>query len=178
MVYVLIYLLVIFKIIPQDSSIVVYESQRLRGLYFEGGPFGLMLGFIFILTFLQDELKHTIIKRLFLMFVIVFMARSKAGVMISIIWVMVYYLNILLPKLKPYKYKIILLTGIIFYFAAINIGEMYINQIAIIKKAVKERPQDPYLILGRLSAVYIVPNMVMEHPLLGIGIGNYETIKI
>ena len=176
-VYVLINVLVLLKFIPQDNSIVVYENFRLRGLYFEGGPFGLMLSFIFILTFFEVKTKNQIIKRLFLLFVIIFLAKSKAGIMLSLIWLLIYYYELIKENAKKYKFQIIVLFGCVFYFAFVNISTMYFKETSIIRTSIKERPTDPYLILGRVSALYIVPNMVQQHPLFGIGIGNYPLLR-
>jgi O-antigen ligase len=39
------------------------------------------------------------------------------------------------------------------------------------------RPDDPSLIMGRITAMLIVPRMVSAHPLLGIGVGNYSLMR-
>ena len=45
-----IYFLVILGVINKDLSVIVYSDYRLRGFFVEGGPYGLMLSFLFILT--------------------------------------------------------------------------------------------------------------------------------
>lgn len=176
-VYVLIDVLVLMRIIPQDNSIVVYEYFRLRGLYFEGGPFGLMLSFIFILTFFEEKTKTQIIKRIFLLFVIVFLAKSKAGIMLSLVWILIYYYELIIAKVKIYKFQVIVLFVCIFYLTFVKVNSMYFKETNIIRTSIKERPSDPYLILGRVSGLYIVPVIVKQYPVLGIGIGNYPLLR-
>ena len=54
---------------------------------------------------------------------------------------------------------------------------MYFKETNIIRTSIKERPSDPYLILGRVSGLYIVPVIVKQYPVLGIGIGNYPLLR-
>jgi O-antigen ligase len=176
-VYVFFFSLVFFRIISQDNSIVVYEALRLRGLYYEGGPFGLMLSLIFILTFFEEQPKRLLLKRFFLILVIMFLAKSKAGIMLSFVWILMYYYESIKDKIKQYRFYIIALFAVIFYFVFVNVGKMYIDETNKIRKSVKERPTDQYLILGRVSGFYIVPTMVQQRPLLGIGIGNYPLLR-
>jgi len=175
--FVFIYTLVILNILPQESSIVVYESSRLRGLYFEGGPFGLMLAFIFILTFFEGKSNILLIKRFFLLFVIIFLAKSKAGIMLSLVWLLMYFYKSLYEIIKNYRVPIVSVFVIIFYIVFTNIGATYLSDTKRFKKEVKERPRDPYLILGRISGRYIVPNMIKQYPVFGIGIGNYPLLR-
>ena len=36
---------------------------------------------------------------------------------------------------------------------------------------------DPSMMMGRLVAVFIVPRMILAHPALGIGLGNYSLMR-
>lgn len=175
--FVLLFFLVTLHIIPLESSIIVYENNRLRGLYFEGGPYGLMLGFIFILTTFQSKTPSRIYKRIFLIITITFLAKSKAGMMLILIWFIINNYELINSKFREYKKLAIIIFIITFYFAFTNIGYMYFDQMDKIRIAVRERPQDQYLILGRMSGIYIVPQMVKQNPIFGIGIGNYPLIR-
>lgn len=171
------YLLVKVHVLPIQHSIVIYDNYRLRGLYNEGGPYGLMLSFIFILTFFQENTTKRFLKQLFLFVIIGFFARSKAGVLFAVIWIGLYNFEILKNKLRILflPLTVVFLTG--FYFLFVNISEMYITELNRVKLSIKERPTDINLILGRVAGIYIVPNMVVENPVFGIGLGNYPLLR-
>lgn len=173
----LIYILVKIGLWPIQNSVVVYDFNRLRGLYNEGGPFGLMLSFIFILTFFQEKTTSRFFKQLFLFLVIAFCARSKAGILFVVIWIALFNFEIIKNKLRVLIFPIILVFLVGFYFLFINVSSMYVTELNRVKQSIKERPTDPNLILGRVSGSYIVPNMIKENPILGIGLGNYPLLR-
>lgn len=173
----LIFLLVKFGLLAAQNSIIIYDSNRLRGLYNEGGPFGLMLSFIFILTFFQESTSRRLFKQIFLFIIIAVCARSKAGILFVVIWIALYNFEILKNKLRAFVIPLILIFSVGFYFLFVNVSYMYFNEFNRIKLSIKERPTDINLILGRVSGVYIAPKMVEDHPLLGIGMGNYPLLR-
>jgi hypothetical protein len=116
-------------------------------------------------------------KQLFLFIVIAFFAKSKAGILFTLIWVGLLNLNYLKTKLRAFMYPILALFIIAFYFIFINLNSMYIREFNIVRNSVHERPTDPNLILGRISGKYIVPKMIEENPVFGIGLGNYPLIR-
>ncbi|PIF32101.1 O-antigen ligase-like membrane protein [Flavobacterium sp. 9] len=173
----LVYILVKIGLLSIQNSIVVYDTNRLRGLYNEGGPFGLMLSFIFILTFFQQNTRYRFFKQLFLFIIIAFFARSKAGILFVVIWIALFNFEILKNKLRAFIFPIILVFLVGFYFLFMNVSSMYVTELNRVKQSVKERPTDINLILGRVSGVYIVPNMIEENPIFGIGLGNYPLLR-
>jgi hypothetical protein len=176
-VFAVIYVLVFSGILPLQSSIVVYENNRLRGFYNEGGPYGLMLSFIFMLTSFQPKSNIRILKQIFLFVIIAFCARSKAGVLLIVVWIAMLNFEYLKQKFKILVLPIIVVFLIGFYYLFINISSMYITELNRVKQSVVERPTDINLILGRVSGTYIVPNMVKENPFFGIGLGNYPLLR-
>lgn len=174
----LIFVLVRLNLLSQNSSVVVYDyNDRLRGLYNEGGPFGLMLSLIFLLTFFQENTKYRLLKQVFLFVIIAFCAKSKAGILFVIIWIVLYNFEVLKNKLRSLIVPLILVFAIGFYFLFVNISSMYITELNRVKLSIKERPEDPNLILGRVSGIFIVPKMVEENAILGIGMGNYPLLR-
>lgn len=173
----LIFLLVKVGLLAAQHSIIIYDSNRLRGLYNEGGPFGLMLSFIFILTFFQENTRQRLFKQVFLFIIIAFCARSKAGILFVVVWIALYNFEILKNKLRAFVIPLIFIFSVGFYFLFVNVSYMYFNEFNRIKLSIKERPTDINLILGRVSGVYIVPKMVEDHPLFGIGMGNYPLLR-
>lgn len=174
---VLLYFMVVVGIIPMDKSIVAYGDYRLKGLYVEGGPYGLMLTFIFMLTSFLEKTKTRLFKQLFLIIVIVFFAKSKAGFLCLLVWIFLQNMGYLKDKLKLFLYPALVLALIGFYFTFVKISYMYVDKMDKIRKEVHLRPNDPNLIMGRFSGFYIVPNMIKENPVLGIGLGNYPLIR-
>ncbi|WP_299259044.1 O-antigen ligase [uncultured Aquimarina sp.] len=173
-----IYLLVIFNIISINDTRLVYGWDiRLRGYFVEGGPYGLMLSFIFILSSLLKDRKGIIIRRIFLFIVIVFMAQSKAGTLCCVVWLGVENFGLVKDKLKPILLPAVIVFLIGFFFLFKNISHMYIDHFDNIKVSVKERPNDPNLVLGRIPGFFIAPKIIQENPIFGIGIGNYPLIR-
>ncbi len=177
LIFVSIYLLVIIGILPMKDSIVIYDNNRLRGLYNEGGPYGLMLSFIFMLTFFQENNKKRIVKQLFLFVIIAFCAKSKAGMLFVVMWIGILNLEYLKSKFKTFIYPIAILFFMSFYFFFMNVSSMYITEFNRIKKSVSERPDDINLVLGRVSGTYIVPKMIEKNLIFGIGLGNYPLLR-
>lgn len=176
--FVLIYFLVILNVISINDTRLVYGwDTRLRGYFVEGGPYGLMLSFIFVLLGLLKDSKTTITRRIFLFVVIFFMAKSKSGTLCCLVWLGVENFWYLKNKLKPLLIPLLTVSIIGFYFLFVNISSMYIDEIDRIKLAVKERPNDPNLIMGRISGFFIAPKIIKENPVFGVGIGNYPLIR-
>lgn len=171
------FLLVKLHLLSAEHSIVVYDFDRLRGLYNEGGPFGLMLSFIFILTFFQEKTKERLFKQIFLFVIIAFCARSKAGILFIVVWIGLFNFEVLKNKLRGFILPLILIFSIGFYFLFVNVSAMYFKEFNRIKVSIKERPTDINLILGRVSGVYIVPLMIEKNPVFGIGMGNYPLLR-
>ncbi len=177
-VFAIIYILVLVDVFSIEDTRVVYNYDiRLRGYFVEGGPFGLMLSFIFILTSFFKKSKKRDVKRLFLIIVILFMAQSKSGFLCTILWIGIENYDFLRRKVKSFVYPLVILGVICFYFLFINIGGMYVREINKIEQTVKIRSTDPNLIMGRISGVFITPKMVIDHPVFGIGTGNYPLLR-
>jgi hypothetical protein len=175
-VIVFVYFMVLLRIIPIEESIVVYAEYRLKGFYVEGGPYGLMLMFIFMLTSFLKKSKSRLFKQIFLIAVIVF-AKSKAGFLCFLVWVFIQNYSYLKVRLKAFLYPILVMALIGFYFAFTTISYMYFEKMDKIKTEIKLRPNDTNLIMGRLAGFYIAPNMIKENPVFGIGLGNYPLLR-
>ncbi len=165
-----------FNII-EDSVLLYYDHGiRLNGGYVEGGPYGLMLSFTFILTFLFKSKWH-FINRMFLIIVIFFLARSKAGLVLIISWYILFYYKRMYAKLKEFNIVIILIGGLLISIVIAKLGKDYIDDIVNVRREMKERSTDVNLVMGRIAGLFIFPKMVVENPILGIGLGNYPIIR-
>ncbi len=176
--FVFVYLLVVSNLISIDATRLVYDwNIRLRGYFAEGGPYGLMLSFFFILSGLLHNTTKKMSIRIFLFVVISIMAQSKAGILCCIVWIGIENFEFFKNKLRVLMFPILIAAAIGFYFLFTNLSKMYIHEIDRIKIAVKERPSDPNLIMGRISGFFITPNLIKENPVFGIGTGNYPLIR-
>lgn len=159
-----------------EETYISYVNFRLRGGYSEGGPFGLMLSFIFILTFMYKS-RYKGLVRFLLAITIVFFARSKAGILLIIIWYILMYYKWLYFKIRRLNIIILIVGGIITSIVFVKLASFYINDIKHIKEEVVKRPTDINLVMGRIAGIFIFPDMIKDHPVVGIGLGNYPLMR-
>ena len=163
-----------------SSSKLVYttssSSFRLKGWYVEGGPYGLMLAFIFVLSSLYKS-KYNFLIRVFLIFNIVFLAKSKAGILLLVLWGVIYYYKRIYRKIKTLSIFVIPIGLMIAAFTFIKLAETYIDSNKNMETYMKMRPNDTSLTMGRIAGSHIVPNMVVDNSIFGIGLGNYPIIR-
>ncbi len=53
----------------------------------------------------------------------------------------------------------------------------YYESLASFRISMAMRPDDYNLVMGRVMATVLLPRIVMLHPILGIGIGNYSLVR-
>lgn len=160
-----------------DETYFVYgRIPRLRGWYVEAGPYGLMLSFVFCLTFFYN-FKYNALIRVIFAFTIIFAAKSKAGTMFILIWYLTYYFKIIYKTAKEYSFIFILLGILISGFILYEISYQYVYQIENVRREMKERPTDVNLVMGRIAGLFIFPDMLIDNPIFGIGLGNYPLIR-
>lgn len=163
-----------------EYSNIVYNTSsnypRLKGWFVEGGPYGLMLAFIFVLTSLYKS-KYNFFIRVFLIFNIVFLAKSKAGILMLVLWAVIYYYKTIYKKIKSLSIFVFVLGGLIALFSFMKLAEVYIDNNKNMEKYMKLRPNDTNITMGRIAGSHIVPNMIMDNPVFGIGLGNYPIVR-
>lgn len=159
-----------------EDTYISYWDYRLRGWYAEGGPFGLMLGFTYILTYLF-QYKYNVLFRIVLIFTIIFLARSKAGILLIVLWYVLKYYKTMYAKLRRLNILVLIIGGILTALLFTKLATLYIDDIKHIKREVAERPKDINLVMGRIAGVFIFPDMILDHPVFGIGLGNYPLMR-
>ena len=170
---------VIYFLYMQDylaETRMVYWGDRLRGWFGEGGPYGLMLSFTFCLSFFYKH-KYHLFTRSIIVLVTIFLADSKAGFILILMWFFVYYYGKIYKKLRELNIIVLILSGFFLSFVFSKLAIHYISDITNIKREIAERPTDINLIMGRIAGVYIFPEMIKDYPLLGIGLGNYPIMR-
>lgn len=172
------YILTIAGLLSESTTVYYTASGnfRLRGWFAEGGPYGLMLAFVFVLSFFYKSRLNFWI-RLILIVNILFLARSKAGILLLVIWGITFYYKTIYKKIKSLSLAVLALGVSIAVFALVKLAEGYIEYSENMKGYIEMRPTDTNIIMGRISGSHIVPKMVADNPLIGIGLGNYPIMR-
>lgn len=166
-----------------DSSLTYFNRERfrLRGFFYEGGPLGMYNAFLLILSniFIKNKVKYTY----FLIFaIIIVLSLSKAGV----IGILLYLGLLVINKVYQSKVKIgfKLTVGMIALIPLLYLGykvfsvytDTLFNYDYLISIA-KEDPNHYWINGGRVPGFYIVKEMFRHHPIIGIGMGNYQLLR-
>jgi hypothetical protein len=164
-------------------EILVYEGSRARGGFTEGGPYGLYLVTVCIVARILAARKE--LSQLQIVLVIVTMAgalmvaRSKASAGCAV----VIFLTGVFWK-SNWRQKIVSVIAIAvvcsaFYYL-LDVEEIWDHLLKLRKMAevmVRYDRDNPSTAYGRVAASVIVPRMIAEHPITGIGFGNYPVMR-
>lgn len=171
-----------FHLASIDNPLVFGAGGRARGLFNEGGPYGIFLASAVAVALLRMHVARP--RRLMLwraavaiLLVALMMSGSKTGLLavaglcaaaalfsgsrrrtIALACVFVVLLGLFLARFRGSLYG--------YMWAYLNFEEAYYY-----------RRDDPSLVMGRLAAMLIVPRMIKAHPVLGIGVGNYSLMR-
>ncbi|MBX0331701.1 O-antigen ligase family protein [Pontibacter sp. HSC-14F20] len=182
LVFLLIFLLVQSGVLPLPESTIIYDTTpyasndptpRLRGYYVEGGPLGLFYSSLYMLTFFVSGRKW-VYRLVFLLVIIA--AQSKAGMAGILAWHF-YLFYRQFRHASWFRYVILAMLIPVFYFVFTLLISNYLVSIENFEALVEERKGDYNFVMGRIAALFITPNMVMENPLFGIGLGNYALVR-
>ncbi|KAA6344754.1 hypothetical protein EZS27_007639 [termite gut metagenome] len=172
------FILVFFMSFFQIETLFVYGNHRLRGGFVEGGPFGLFAVFYYV--YRTKMFKFSTIWTI-LIIILLFASQSKAAVLFLIFIVIIYL--ILYNKLKI---KNTIIAGFISFIILILLNNYwgftnrliaYWDTYKNIKYVVPTRVNDPSLVMGRIAAAYIAPEIIKNNILLGVGLGNYSLVR-
>lgn len=156
------------------------DSNRLRGFYVEGGPFGLYLASLFFLSLFFSKNKK-ISYLFFLMFVF---CQSKAGYVLLALSVFLFFVlkvkqlkSFVNPKNKIRLFCFVLSCLLIVFNVIFIFANNYINDASEVETIVKQRPNDNNIVMGRIAGGFIGIEMIKANPLLGVGLGNYSLVR-
>ncbi|MFT3737379.1 MAG: hypothetical protein QM786_01340 [Breznakibacter sp.] len=158
------------------------SNNRLKAFFVEGGPFGLYNAFLIIFSwlFLKDKQKLLAVVVFGLMVVL---SRSKAGTTCLLIFFVIEAIVALFRKCSFRLIYKFLLAGFVF-FAFCFIGyEMFkpytqtLFDYEFLIGIVNDNPEHYWINGGRIPGYYITKRMVVENPLTGIGVGNYQLLR-
>jgi hypothetical protein len=169
--------------IPGPIPLAAYGANRLRGFYNEGGPYGLYVLSIFVIGYAierQGWIRRGRVRLAMAFMVPVFvMCYSKAGFLALLT---VFIFNGLFARSLTQR-LIILGTGLTVFIGITQIVDIpavlrgYQATAAQYERLSHFHSKDPNFVYGRVAGAYIVPRMIAEHPLTGVGWGNYGLLR-
>jgi O-antigen ligase len=169
--------------IPYISLGAYSNIHRLRGFYNEGGPYGLYALSVLVVGYALDHLgwlpRRTVRLALGLMCLVFVMCYSKAG-MVAVLGIFV--INGLLASSISKRVAILVLGGValVGFSHVFNLSgalRRYQETSAQYERLSHYHVEDPNFVYGRVAGAYIVPRMIAEHPLTGVGWGNYGLVR-
>ncbi|MDW8802596.1 O-antigen ligase family protein [Clostridium sp. A1-XYC3] len=162
---------------------------RLRGTFVEGGPFGNYIISVIYILYLYTNLtkKQRFVKYLSysILFVCLILAKSKAALILMILTIAAATLLLNLNINKRNKTKksnlVVVLMFLIIVFLNRN---MIFNGISNYYQSYKNAKYEAYMhiedgnfVYGRIAGSHIVPNMIRNKPIIGVGLGNYPIVR-
>ena len=156
---------------------------RMRGFFVEGGPFGLYIATALVLLINSKEnyRKSGFIANIAILMLGLSLSKSKAAFIAILLPVII---ATLLSPAYPIRNRLkIFLVALVVVSTAFWLGDCYHRILGyfMAAQAVMASPDsfadNGNVALGRIAGSFIVPNMVMAHPLFGVGIGNYSLVR-
>jgi|GEM_PF-1069779 len=155
---------------------------RARGLFNEGGPYGLSLSASLFLCYLLRASEKQIGWWLPLSIGAAFiLSQSKAGLLACLILGSLYAFSHLSLKrfLIFVGFSMLLLAGLATAYSDFLDGYLnYFHSIeSIASRSLRASHTDGNLAFGRVAGFLIGPKMFLAHPFLGSGLGNYSLMR-
>ena len=157
---------------------VITDTGRLCGFFNEGGPFGLLMAMLLILSFFNNR---SLWEKAVLLLCLG-LSISKAGAMLLLIYICIYYLRKSKYDLKIRRKILILLvpgflvSSILAYQLMLQYSISWVD-VDLAYQLTQDNPDDMNLVAGRVAGKYIVTNMIADNPIIGIGLGNYPILR-
>jgi hypothetical protein len=159
------------------------EAHRLRGFDNEGGSFGLYLVSVWILAIVMYR-RNWLSRRQFyggimLLFVGTIGSQSKSAFCaiallggLDLMWIFRGWKR--WAMVAGMVIALIAIGSILNFQSQIN---RYIQGSEQYQEFSNLRSTDPNIVMGRVAGAVMAPRMIAEHPLLGIGWGNYPLVR-
>ena len=158
------------------------NSLRLCGFFNEGGPFGLYIISVFVIGLLRRHMtgRRLGVGKIAILSVAMLLSQSKFGLLAAVLLGLYFITSAVSFKKKAFYF--VLATAIFLGVAAwLDLGTQlvgYLISYQNIEEEVSVRGNSDYnLVIGRVSALHIVPKMIAAHPVTGIGFGNYPLMR-
>lgn len=155
----------------------IVEGPRAKGFFVEGGPFGVyLISVIAVCVFRWRVLGcsrqlPSLIQLLVLATALV-LSSSKAGILLGLVLLVVFAMFAGRAKYVLGVIMGLVLVVLVFPWMLEALAG-YFADYSNFEEVLASRPDDTSLMMGRIMAAILVPIMTIDHPFLGIGIGNY-----
>jgi hypothetical protein len=160
-----------------------FDEHRMRGFYNEAGPYGVYLITLFLVTLTLRQKRWLGRFQFFvgmsLFSICLIMTKSKSAYALLPVLFLIDGFAILKGRLR---WLLISSTGLLVLGAAslVNLSqfiEVYEAGTAAYQQVSNLRPHDGNYVLGRVAGAVLSPRIIAEHPLAGVGWGNYGLIR-
>jgi hypothetical protein len=154
---------------------------RARGLFNEGGPFGIYVVSIFVAGIVRrNTTGRTLgVVNIATLLTALLLSGSKAAFLVAACLAM--FLIVSAASFRTRVYYLILAIAIgSGAWVWLDLGNQlgaYLYSYLNMGDEIAARGNDYNLVVGRLSALHIVPKMILAHPVTGIGLGNYPLMR-
>jgi hypothetical protein len=165
-----------------STPIIYGPESRVRGFFNEGGPYGMFLVSAILAWLLRARVAGSPRRLVYwgahcLMSGALLASRSKVAALA------VLCLSLGGTLFAGSRRQRLALAGVLSLVLAVLIGAFggkflgYFYSYANFDELLYYRPDDPSLIMGRVTGALILPRMAAAHPILGVGLGNYSLMR-
>jgi O-antigen ligase len=158
------------------------DDLRVRGFFNEAGPYGIFLVSVILVLLLRAHHFPKGIRllrnlSLVLALLALFQSSSKAGFFAAAALCGAVGITAARNRQRMALISGCAVAGLVVW---VMLGPQILNYVSDysgFEDALTERGDDPSLIMGRIVGAILVPRMIAEHPVSGIGIGNYSLMR-
>lgn len=159
------------------------DDHRMRGFYNEGGPYGLYLISVFLVGFAMYKYgwgKKRTMQFAFIVLSIAFLGSKSKAAFCAALFVLL--INGILAKSFRRRVVFAVSVGLVLVaiYQVVDIGkalQTYQRASQAYERLSHRHSKDGSFVYGRVAGAFIVPRIVREHPLVGVGWGNYGLVR-
>lgn len=147
------------------------DDSRLRGLFNEGGPFGLCGAYLAYVFYCLGFLNYYGVA---VFAASILLSKSKAGMMFVVItagW------EFYRAKRGKVRFASMLIALALSGAALTYLAQGYVASYSSAEYIAADRADDGNFAFGRVAGMYIAPKIVYDNPLFGVGLGNYSLVR-
>jgi len=169
----------VFQIAGAEST---FGLLHARGFFVEGGPFGIYISSVIIMALFRRYTLNEGGHRAFWVTITILMtglALSMSKAAICVVTVVALW-HLLAGHRVRLRHIVVAAgaLGAIFYFTNVIAGIAgYWDAMQSIEKIVEMHPTEGSVVEGRLAGVFVVPRIIADHPITGVGIGDYALVR-
>lgn len=158
-------------------------DHRMRGFYNEGGPYGLYVISALLVGMSLHELRWEERRWLqwgFPLLSIAFLGSQSKAAVVAFLLIGVVDMLLLRSAAQRAVFAAIVLAAVFVSLQVVDVTagvRIYREAGVAYERASHQHKNDINFVLGRVAGAFIVPRMISEHPLAGVGWGNYELVR-